>query len=186
MMYEDENKKSITTVNNEVLDTGIEYAQNQYKEEIEKYNVYNKRAKYPMSVITFLVTAISLFIEQTDFLVDHHLLSLIIIALIVVIIICFVAITIPYNFKKTTVPDDKEFHEKINDSDATLFKKWLIDSYRTDAKTYRTFNRFRGWLLLVMNICLAVIVIAIIFALLSSMFLDSSFTASTTITTLKN
>jgi len=185
-MYEDENKQSITTVNNEVLDNGVEYAHNQYKEEVEKYDLYNKRAKYPMSVITFLVTAVSLFIEQTDFLVDHHLLSLIIIALIFVIIICFVAITIPYYFKKAAVPEDEEFYEKINDPDATLFKKWLIDSYRTDAKTYRKFNRFRGWLLLAMNICLAIIVIAIIVALLSSIFPDFSYTTSTTITTLKN
>lgn len=171
-MYEDKNKEFITTVNNEVLDKGVEFAHNQYKEEIEKYNVYNKRAMYPMSVITFLVTAISLFINQTDFLVKNRSLSLIIIALIFVIILCFVFITRPYNFRETTVPDDKEFHEKINDPDETLFKKWLIDSYRTDAKSYRKFNRRRGWLLLAMNICLAAIVMIIIYALLSTIFPD--------------
>lgn len=171
-MYED----LITTNNKEVLNNGLEYAHARYKEEIDKYNVYNKRAMYPMSVITFIVTAISLFKDKTYYLLkDNATLSQLIITLIFVIIFCFVAITIPYFLRQTTVPNDTEFHTKINHENETVFKKWLIDSYRRDAKKYRRYNCIRGGLLFVMNVCLSIIVFAIIYALMSSFFPDFIF-----------
>lgn len=153
---------SINTENDEVLNKGLEHAIFRYKEELEKYHKYNKRAMYPLTVITFLITVLSV-LPQKSFLpsIDSFCTPILFFSVLVVLV-CFIGITTPYFYKKYISIDFDAFANRCSD-DVQQFKKYLICIYLTDAASYQKLNKYRGLFLFIMNICL-VISIACFFA----------------------
>ena len=160
----------------DVLDKGLEIAIFKYNEELKKYDSYNSRALYPISLISILLTITSYFIKDIKLIdINPFLLgaSGAICVLFVSICLLYILITKPYKIDRQTCPEPKYFYGKLDDvKSKNEFSKYLITIYTEDHQSYFEKNKHRGKYLFYMNVLLSIIIILYLIIIYSLYFHD--------------
>lgn len=161
----------------EVLEKGLEMTIFKYNEELKKYDSYNSRAMYPISIISFVLTFSSFFIKDKQLITINtfnFVIALVILVLFVTLCLLYVEITKPNQIKqKLTCPEPIFFYDKLNSAKSKSdLVKYLITIYTEDHNKILEINNLRGKYLKYMNILLSIIIILFIIILYSQYFKD--------------
>ena len=160
----------------EVLNKGLEMALFKYNEELKKYDSYNSRAMYPISIISIMLTFSSFFIKDKQLFTNNSfnfVIALVIFVLFVTLCLLYVEITNPNDINKNTCPETDYYYNKLNSVESKSdFVKYLITIYTEDHQEYFNINKRRGKYLKYMNILLSLIIILFLIILYSLYFND--------------